>query len=163
VIWLDAHDDFATPATTQSGFLDGMGLATLAGQGWERLAASIPGFRPIAEARIMHVGGREITNIAEPKAAVIPAADIRANGVQCGHRRRRHRCRFRDRHPGRFQRDCMRRSGYIFGKCAKPAVGEIPEHVIARLKLRDVPTYRRNPPRDISTKDLKLRHSQPCR
>jgi arginase len=30
VIWLDAHADFATPATTKSGFLDGMRLATLA-------------------------------------------------------------------------------------------------------------------------------------
>src|SRR5689334_2045610 len=63
VIWLDAHDDFAAPATTKSGFLDGMGLATLAGYSWERLVASIPGFRPIAETRIMHIGGREITQI----------------------------------------------------------------------------------------------------
>jgi arginase len=82
VIWLDAHDDFATPATTKSGFLDGMGLATLAGQGWERLVASIPGFRPVDETRIMHVGGREIAQITQSKAAVIPAADIRANGIQ---------------------------------------------------------------------------------
>jgi arginase len=82
VIWLDAHDDFATPATTQSGFLDGMGLATLAGQGWERLVAGIPGFHPIAETRIMHLGGREIAQITHSQATVIPAADMRANGVQ---------------------------------------------------------------------------------
>ena len=81
VIWLDAHDDFATPATPQSGFLDGMGLATLAGQGWERLVASIPGYRPIDEMRILHVGGREIAQITQSKATVIPAADMRANGV----------------------------------------------------------------------------------
>jgi arginase len=82
VIWLDAHDDFATPATTQSGFLDGMGLATLAGHGWERLVASIPGFRPIAETRILHVGGREIAQITQSHAMVIPAADMRPAGVQ---------------------------------------------------------------------------------
>jgi arginase len=82
VIWLDAHDDFATPATTQSGFLDGMGLATLVGQGWERLVEGIPGFRPIAETRIRHIGGREITQITQSKVTVIPAADIRAAGVQ---------------------------------------------------------------------------------
>jgi arginase len=59
-----------------------MGLATLAGQGWERLVARIPGFCPIAETRIMHVGGREIAQITQSQATVIPAADICANGVQ---------------------------------------------------------------------------------
>src|SRR5688500_14351105 len=37
----------------------------------------------------------------------------------------------------------------ILGKCAIPAAREIPEHRIARLKLRDVPTYRFNPSRDV--------------
>lgn len=57
----------------------------------------------------------------------------------------------------------MRWSRYILGKCAKPAVGEIPEHVISRQKLRDVSAYRRNPPRDVSTKDLVHWLAQPCR
>jgi len=82
VIWLDAHDDFATPATTQSGFLDGMGLGTLAGQSWQQLVARIPGFQPIAEARIVHIGGRELHHITQSTATVIPVAAIQANGVQ---------------------------------------------------------------------------------
>src|SRR5204862_8133960 len=32
VLWLDAHADFNTPATTTSGFLDGIGLAALTGR-----------------------------------------------------------------------------------------------------------------------------------
>jgi hypothetical protein len=54
-------------------------------------------------------------------------------------------------------------SRYILGKCAIPAVGEISEHVIARLKLRDVSAYRRNPPRDVNPKDLVLWPAQPRR
>lgn len=59
VIWMDAHGDFNTPETSASGFLDGMGLATLTGQCWRGLAGSIPGFRPVPPARVVHVGGRD--------------------------------------------------------------------------------------------------------
>ena len=48
----------------------------------------------------------------------------------------------------------MRWSRYILGKCARPAVGEVPEHVIAWLKLRDVSAYRYNLPRDVSPDNL---------
>src|SRR3712207_5047701 len=37
VIWFDAHADFNTPETSTSGFLDGMGLATLTGACWRKL------------------------------------------------------------------------------------------------------------------------------
>ena len=57
----------------------------------------------------------------------------------------------------------MRWSRDILGKSAIPAVGEIPEHRIAHLKLRDVPADRCNPPRDISPKDLVLWLAQPRR
>jgi arginase len=43
IVWLDAHPDFHTPETTDSGFLDGMGLATATGACWHTLAGSIPG------------------------------------------------------------------------------------------------------------------------
>lgn len=36
VVWLDSHGDFNTPDTSESGFLDGMGLAILTGQCWHR-------------------------------------------------------------------------------------------------------------------------------
>ena len=60
VIWFDAHGDFNTPETTQSGFLDGMALAIVAGSCWRPLAATIPGFAPIPEEHIMHAGARDL-------------------------------------------------------------------------------------------------------
>src|SRR5215210_30309 len=55
VVWLDAHGDFNTPETTTSGFLDGMGLATIAGLCWVNMAASVVGFRAVAGANILHI------------------------------------------------------------------------------------------------------------
>lgn len=66
-VWFDAHGDFNTPDTSPSGFLDGMGLATLTGQCWHSLANSIPGFRSIDSTRVVHVGGRDF-GAAEEKA-----------------------------------------------------------------------------------------------
>ncbi len=59
LIWLDAHGDFNTPETTTSGFLDGMGLAIVAGLCWKPLAHSIPNFSPIVGENILHIGGRD--------------------------------------------------------------------------------------------------------
>jgi arginase len=59
IIWFDGHGDFNTPETTESGFLDGMGLATAAGLCWKKMAASIPGFRPVPVGNILHAGGRD--------------------------------------------------------------------------------------------------------
>lgn len=60
VVWFDAHADFNTPETTPSGFIDGMALAMLAGRCWRTLAASIPGFRPVAEKDMVLVGARDL-------------------------------------------------------------------------------------------------------
>lgn len=59
LIWFDAHPDFDTPDEHGSGYFDGMGVATLAGQCWRRLAATIPGFRPIALDRLLYCGIRD--------------------------------------------------------------------------------------------------------
>jgi arginase len=59
IIWFDSHGEFNTPETTLSGFLDGMGLAIATGLCWKRLAASIPGFRPIPSSNILLIGGRD--------------------------------------------------------------------------------------------------------
>jgi arginase len=53
IIWLDAHGDFNTPDTTVSGFLDGMALATAVGRCWGKLAATVPGFRPVPETQVV--------------------------------------------------------------------------------------------------------------
>lgn len=59
LIWFDAHGDFNTPETSRSGFLDGMGLAIIAGLCWKPLALSIPNFNPMEGENILHVGGRD--------------------------------------------------------------------------------------------------------
>ncbi len=59
VAWFDAHPDFNTPDEATGGYLDGMGVATLAGQCWHRLAASVPGFRPLALDRLLFCGIRD--------------------------------------------------------------------------------------------------------
>src|SRR5687767_4289522 len=38
VLWFDAHGDYNTPDTTESGFLDGMCLGILTGRCWKTLA-----------------------------------------------------------------------------------------------------------------------------
>ena len=60
ILWFDAHGDFNTPETTLSGFLDGMGLAMATGRCWRSLLRTIPGFRPIPEAHILHIGARDL-------------------------------------------------------------------------------------------------------
>lgn len=59
LVWFDAHGEFNTPDTTSSGYVDGMGLATLAGDCWRTLASQIRGFRAVPAGRIMLLGGRD--------------------------------------------------------------------------------------------------------
>jgi len=58
-IWFDAHADFNTPETSQSGFLDGMGLAILTGRCWRRLAERFESFQPVLDTQVIQVGVRE--------------------------------------------------------------------------------------------------------
>jgi len=60
IVWFDAHGDFNTPETTISGFLDGMGLAMATGRCWRSLLRTIPGFSPIPEANVLHIGARDL-------------------------------------------------------------------------------------------------------
>lgn len=60
IVWLDAHPDFHTPETTDSGFLDGMGLAIATGGCWRALATSIPGFRSVEQRNAILVGVRDV-------------------------------------------------------------------------------------------------------
>jgi len=63
VAWLDAHADFNTPETTTSGFLDGTAVAVISGRCWTQLAATVPGFSPIADERICLIGTRDIDSL----------------------------------------------------------------------------------------------------
>ena len=60
VVWLDAHGDFNTPETSVSGFFDGMSLAIVTGGCWRALAATVPGFSPVAEQDVVLVGARDL-------------------------------------------------------------------------------------------------------
>ena len=87
VIWFDAHGEFNTPETTTTGFLDGMGLAIATGQAWKRLALSIPGFRPLPGANILHIGGRDFDSgeremLEQAGATVLDAASIQQTGMR---------------------------------------------------------------------------------
>ena len=87
VIWLDAHADFNTPDTTTSGFLDGTALATLTGQCWQALTASIPGFLPVSDAHVVLVGARDLdpaeeAALARSRVARVEAARMQAAGAE---------------------------------------------------------------------------------
>jgi arginase len=60
ILWFDAHGDLNTPETTPTGFFDGMGYAMLLGHGWRRLAATVPGFAPVAADRAALLGARDL-------------------------------------------------------------------------------------------------------
>lgn len=61
LLWLDAHADCETPETTESAFLDGMGLAMLAGECWRGPMAALPGFAPLAGPRVALIGARQVS------------------------------------------------------------------------------------------------------
>jgi arginase len=71
--WFDAHGDCNTPNTTASGFLDGTGLATTLGLGWHQLAASVPGFEPVAPEATFLLGVRDLD---PPEAALLENSSI---------------------------------------------------------------------------------------
>jgi arginase len=60
VLWFDAHADFNTPATSPSGFLDGMSLAIMTGRCMTAQTAAIPGFAPLQDRSIAMMGVRDI-------------------------------------------------------------------------------------------------------
>jgi arginase len=79
VLWFDAHGDFNTPETTTGGFVDGMALAVATGHCWRSLAATVPGFQPVAERRVTLVGTRDLdpaeaTRLAASEITVVRAA-----------------------------------------------------------------------------------------
>jgi arginase len=87
IIWFDAHGEFNTPETTTSGFLDGMGLAIATGLCWKRLAASIPGFRPVPGSNILLIGGRDFDEgeqerLEQSGVTVIDHVTIEKTGLQ---------------------------------------------------------------------------------
>lgn len=57
-VWMDAHGDLNTPATSPSGFLDGMAAAMLLGWCHTDELARIPGWSPLAPSHFLSIGAR---------------------------------------------------------------------------------------------------------
>jgi len=81
IFWFDAHGDCNTPETTASGFLDGTGLAVALGVCWRQLAASVPGFQPVAPEATFLLGARdldpgEVALLAESRVTLVPVERI---------------------------------------------------------------------------------------
>ncbi|AZO26688.1 MULTISPECIES: arginase family protein [Mesorhizobium] len=72
IIWADQHGDLNTPDTSTSGFLDGMALATVLGLCWRRMAAQIPGFKPIDPTRCVLVNARDLDPAEQELLETLP-------------------------------------------------------------------------------------------
>lgn len=82
VAWFDAHGDLNTPETTTSGFLDGTALAVITGRCFTRLAATVPGFTPVAENRVCLIGARdldapEVEVLADSAIQLVAPSEVR--------------------------------------------------------------------------------------
>lgn len=62
LIWFDAHADFDTPDEHRSGYLDGMGVATMAGQCWHAMTATVPRFQPFDLGGLLYCGIRDFSD-----------------------------------------------------------------------------------------------------
>ena len=87
VVWLDGHGDCSTPETFTGDFLDSMGLSTLTGRCWQALAATVPGFRPVPDERVLLVGGHGMDEgsrrvLAASRIERLPVDEMRARGVE---------------------------------------------------------------------------------
>jgi arginase len=78
VVWLDAHGDLNTPETTSSGMLDGMALAVDVGRCWRTVSATVDGFAPVPEERVLLVGARALD---EGEEHLLDASRIMLAGV----------------------------------------------------------------------------------
>ena len=87
VVWFDAHGDLNTPDTSPSGFFDGMAISVAMGRAWRPLTSTLPGFQPLDDRNLIHVGARdldprELDVIESSPMARIQVEDLRRNGAE---------------------------------------------------------------------------------
>ncbi len=87
VIWLDAHADFNTAASSPSGNIHGMPVACLCGdgpQGLTTLAGNSPALAPdqIIQVGVRSIDATEASRIQEKGLTIYSMADIRAQGIE---------------------------------------------------------------------------------
>lgn len=84
ILWVDAHGDFNTPASTQSGNIHGMPLAVITGRGDQRLLDIGP-YGRVEENNIVIFGARdldrgEVANLIDSDVSVYTMKDIIRRG-----------------------------------------------------------------------------------
>jgi arginase len=67
IVWIDAHADFNTPASSASGFFPGMSLAVVTGHCCRDLLASLGGRPPVPEQLVVLAGVRSLSPPAEAR------------------------------------------------------------------------------------------------
>lgn len=81
IVWLDAHPDFHTPASSRSGFLDGMALGAATGICLHELRERIGLERPVEHHNVVLVGVRDVEDgereLLEDSWVSVHAADSR--------------------------------------------------------------------------------------
>lgn len=78
IVWLDAHADFHTEATTTSGYLGGMPLALAVGIGTLTLPSAL-GLRPVSERRAVLVDARDTD---PPEAELLAGSAVTRSTVR---------------------------------------------------------------------------------
>ena len=84
-VWFDAHDDYNTPDTMMSGYLDSTGVSMMAGESFKALMDTVPGHRPFDLRRFVFCGIRDVTDVERrrvedsPMKAVWGNTDTRVN------------------------------------------------------------------------------------
>jgi len=87
MLWLDAHADFNTPETTQSGYLDGMALSIACGRCWKSLSATDSRYLAIQEDHVTLVGTRDLDPeeakvLAKSRIRVAATEQLKKNSFQ---------------------------------------------------------------------------------
>lgn len=86
VVWFDAHGDLNTPETSPTGFFDGMAISVAMGRAWRPLTSAVPGFQPLDDRNLVHVGARdfdsgELDFIASSPMTLVQVEELRRDGA----------------------------------------------------------------------------------
>ena len=79
VVWFDAHADFNTADSTVTGMLDGLALSMVTGRALHNMMASVQGFAPVGEDRVVLVGARDLDPAEASALARSPVARVGAD------------------------------------------------------------------------------------
>jgi arginase len=82
VVWLDAHGDFNTPATTISGYIGGMALACAVGRGLDELREQSKLATPVPERNVALIGARDLDPAEERLLAASAVTLVRGAALR---------------------------------------------------------------------------------